>query len=61
MVINVSHSSDETIAQAIEVSDVPVIATHHGLRSVNNIPRNMPNGLLEKLAAASKRLSDYSN
>src|SRR6202522_3197593 len=51
MVINVSHSSDETIAQAIEVSDVPVIATHHGLRSVNDIPRNMPNGLLEKLAA----------
>jgi membrane dipeptidase len=51
MVINVSHSSDNTISQAIDISDGPVIATHHGLRSVNNIPRNMPDWLLEKLAA----------
>ena len=51
MVINVSHSSDETISQAIDVSDVPVVATHHGLRVVNNIPRNMPDVLLKKLAA----------
>ena len=27
------------------------MATHHGLRSVNNIPRNMPDDLLKKLAA----------
>jgi membrane dipeptidase len=51
MVINVSHSSDETISQAIDVSELPVVATHHGLRDVNNIPRNMPDGLLKKLAA----------
>jgi len=51
VMINVSHSSDDTIAQVIEVSDLPVIATHHGLRSVNNIPRNMPNWLLKKLVA----------
>ena len=51
MVINVSHASDESIAQAIEISSDPVIATHHGLRSVNNIPRNMPDALLQKLAA----------
>ena len=51
MVINVSHSADNTISQAIDVSDGPVIATHHGLRRVNNIPRNMPDWLLKKLAA----------
>ena len=51
MMINVSHSSDETISQVIDVSEGPVIATHHGLRSVNNIPRNMPDVLLKKLAA----------
>ena len=51
MVINVSHASDETISQAIDASTDPVIATHHGLRSVNNIPRNMPDWLLKKLAA----------
>lgn len=51
MVINVSHGSDETIAQAIETSSDPVVATHHGLRSVNDIPRTMPDELLKKLAA----------
>ena len=51
MVINVSHSSDDTMSQTIDVSDRPVVATHHGLRSVNNIPRNMPDWLLKKLAA----------
>lgn len=51
MVINVSHGSDETIAQAIEVSSDPVLATHHGLRSFNDIPRTMSDELLQKLAA----------
>jgi membrane dipeptidase len=51
MVINISHASDETISQAIDVSSQPIVATHHGLRSLNNIPRNMPDDLLKKLAA----------
>jgi membrane dipeptidase len=51
MVINVSHASDDAISQAIDVSSDPVIATHHGLRQVNDIPRNMPDWLLKKLAA----------
>ena len=51
MVINVSHASDEAIAQAIDVSSDPVVATHHGLRAVNDIPRNMPDALMKKLAA----------
>jgi membrane dipeptidase len=51
MVINVSHGSDETIAQAIEISADPLLATHHGLRSFNDIPRTMSDDLLKKLAA----------
>lgn len=51
MVINVSHSSDETISQAIDLSADPIVATHHGLRHFNDIPRNMPDWLLKKLAA----------
>ena len=49
MVINVSHAADTTIAQVIEASERPVIATHHGLRQVNDIPRNMSDALLKKL------------
>ncbi len=51
MVINVSHASDATLEQTIELSSDPVVATHHGLRSFNDIPRTMPDHLLEKLAA----------
>jgi membrane dipeptidase len=51
MVINISHASDETTEQAIAVSEDPIVATHHGLRSVNDIPRLMPDDLLRKLAA----------
>jgi membrane dipeptidase len=51
MVINVSHASDEAVSQAIGVSGDLVIATHHGLRSFNDIPRNMSDELLRKLAA----------
>src|SRR3954451_7995588 len=48
MVINVSHGSDEAISQAIDASTDPVIATHHGLREFNDIPRNRPDWLLNK-------------
>jgi membrane dipeptidase len=51
MIINISHASDETVDQVLDLSTDPVVATHHGLRSVNNIPRNMPDHLLKKLAA----------
>jgi len=51
MVINISHASDETIEQAIEISEDPLVATHHGLRSFNDIPRVMSEELLRKLAS----------
>lgn len=49
MVINVSHSADSTMSQVIDASERPVIATHQGLRQVNDIPRNIPDPLLRKL------------
>ncbi|MGH9400569.1 MAG: dipeptidase [Terriglobia bacterium] len=51
MVINVSHASDAAASQAINASKGPVIATHNGLRDVVNIPRNMPDWVLRKMAA----------
>jgi hypothetical protein len=51
MPINVYHASDEAIAAAIDFSSAPVVAPHHGLRAINDIPRNMPDALLKKLAA----------
>jgi len=50
MLINVSHASDETIEQVLKISTDPVLATHHGMRALNGIPRNMPDALMKKLA-----------
>ena len=38
ILINISHASDETMEQAIDISSDPLVATHHGLRSFDNIP-----------------------
>ncbi|MBK5293200.1 MAG: dipeptidase [Acidobacteriia bacterium] len=51
MLINVSHASDATIDQVLDVSSKPVVASHHGLRRRNDIPRNMPDHLVKKLAS----------
>lgn len=51
MVIQVSHASDATIEQVLELSSQPILASHHGLRHRNNIARNMPDDLVRKLAA----------
>ena len=51
MVINISHASDATIEQTLAISTHPILATHHGMRALNDIPRNMPDDLLKKVAA----------
>jgi membrane dipeptidase len=51
MVINISHASDATILDALEVSTAPLVATHHGMRALNDIPRNMPDDLMKRVAA----------
>jgi membrane dipeptidase len=50
VVINVAHASDDAISQAIDISSVPIMVTHGGMRAINDIPRNMPDWLLKKLA-----------
>lgn len=51
MLINVSHASDATIEQVLAVSQHPVLATHHGMRRRNDIPRNSPDHILKAIAA----------
>ncbi len=51
MLVDLSHSSDETALDAIAVSRAPVILTHSGCRALCNLPRNAPD---EVLRAVSK-------
>src|SRR5215813_2092946 len=42
MMVDVSHVSDETISDALDVSKAPIIASHSSARALSNVPRNIP-------------------
>lgn len=51
MLINISHASDATVEETLAVSKHPILATHHGMRALNDIPRNMSDELMKRVAA----------
>ena len=51
MLIDLSHVSPETMADAIEVSRAPVIFSHSDARALSDHPRNVPDDILRKLPA----------
>ncbi|MCP3959842.1 MAG: membrane dipeptidase [bacterium] len=50
MAIDVSHTSDAAVRQAIEVSRAPVIASHSNCRALCDHPRNLSDELLAAIA-----------
>ena len=50
MMIDVSHVSDETMSDALDVSKAPIIASHSSARALSNVPRNIPDDLLRRIA-----------
>ena len=51
MLVDVSHVSDETMSDALDVSKAPIIASHSSARALSNVPRNIPDDLLRRIAA----------
>jgi membrane dipeptidase len=51
MVVDVSHVSDSTFFDVLEVTEDPVIASHSGVRGVNPHRRNLSDDQLRALAA----------
>jgi membrane dipeptidase len=49
MIIDLSHVSDATARQAIELSKAPVMWSHSAVRALVNISRNVPDELLEMI------------
>ena len=50
VMVDVSHVSDKTFYDAIEVSKAPVIASHSSCRAIDKHPRNMTDDMLRALA-----------
>jgi membrane dipeptidase len=50
MMVDVSHVSDKTFQDVLEVSRAPVFASHSSCRALSNIPRNMTDGMIAAMA-----------
>lgn len=50
MIIDVSHISDKAFYDVLELSEVPVIASHSCARAICDNPRNLDDAMLKKLA-----------
>ncbi|MCA1614298.1 MAG: dipeptidase [Acidobacteria bacterium] len=50
MLVDVSHVSDKTMSDVLDVSSAPVIASHSSARALANRPRNIPDDLLRRIA-----------
>jgi len=50
MLVDVSHISDKSFYDVIELSKTPVIASHSSSRTICNSPRNLTDDMLKKLA-----------
>lgn len=51
MLIDVSHSGDQTTLDAVELSPQPIAFTHSNCRALNDHPRNKTDEMIVKLAA----------
>ena len=51
VMVDISHVSDKTFYDALEVSKAPLIASHSSCRAICDTPRNMTDQMIKDLAA----------
>jgi membrane dipeptidase len=51
MMVDISHVADKTFYDALKTSEAPIIASHSSCRAITNVPRNMTDDMIRRLAA----------
>ncbi len=51
MIVDISHTSDETVDAVLAVSRAPVLASHSSCRALSNMPRNLTDDQIKRIAA----------
>ena len=49
MLVDLSHVSEETMADVLDIAKAPVIFSHSGARAINSHPRNVPDSILARI------------
>jgi membrane dipeptidase len=57
MLVDLSHVSDDTMRQAIDVSRAPVYFSHSNARALCDVPRNVPDDVIELVGRAGGVIS----
>jgi membrane dipeptidase len=50
MMIDVSHASDDTVSQVLDISERPIVASHSNSKSIYDNPRNLSDELIARIA-----------
>jgi membrane dipeptidase len=51
MIVDVSHVSDETVEDVLDVTRAPVMASHSSCRALVNMPRNLSDDQIKRIAS----------